>query len=113
ILGPEMNVAPGRMERPDFEHDEIERAEPFANRPIFSREPRIAAEEHRMPRGADHKRRPQGRVAVFHCASGEVLRRPGSHAKSGVGHAVRLPPVEFDNALGANTPRLEMRTDAE
>jgi hypothetical protein len=44
------------MERADFQHHEVERAEPFADRLILGREAGIAAEEHRVPMRADDQR---------------------------------------------------------
>ena len=46
VLGPEVDVAPRRMERADLEHHQIERAEAFADRRVLRREAGVAAEEH-------------------------------------------------------------------
>ncbi len=113
IFGPEVNVAPCRMECAHFEHHEVERREPLAHHFKLVGEAAVAAEEHRVPLGADHHRRPQRRIAIFHAASGEVLRRRRRYRQPGIRQPVRLPPVEFDDAFRPNAPRFQMRADAK
>ena len=113
VFRPEVHVAPGRMERANFEHDQIERPKPFADDSIFSREARVAAEEHRVTWRSDYERRPQGAVTVVQSAPRKVLRGRSGHRELGVRRPVRFPPVEFDDALGTHAPRLEMRADPE
>ena len=48
VLRAEVDVAPVRMKRADLEHDEIEGAEAIADLLVDGREPRVAAEEHRV-----------------------------------------------------------------
>ena len=113
IVRPEVNVAPGGMERADLEHDEIERPEPFADRPIFRCEARVAAEEDRVPPRANHERGPQGRVPILDGTPRKVLRRRRGHAKAGIRQRIGFPPVKLDDALGPHAPGFEMRADAE
>ena len=63
VLRTEVNVAPRRVKRADFEHDEIERPELSRDVFVLGGEPRVAAEEHRVPLAANHQRRPERRVA--------------------------------------------------
>ena len=114
FVRPEVNVAPGGMERADLEHHEIERPEPFADRPIFRREAGVAAEEDRVPLRANHERRPQAsRCDPCMAAPGKVLRRRRGDAEAGIRQRVRFPPVELDDALGLHAPGFEVRADAE
>ena len=46
-------------------------------------------------------------------AAGKVLRRCCRHHHVGAGQAMRLPPVELDDALGRYAPRFEVRSDAQ
>src|SRR5260221_6774487 len=94
-----------------FQHREVERPEPLADRLVFRGEARVAAEEDPVRLRADGEGRPQGRVAVVQAAPGEMLRRRGSHGEPGT--LVRFPPVELDDALGPHAPVFEVRADAE
>src|SRR5271166_5176784 len=108
-----MDVAPGGMERADLQHDEVERPESFADRLVFRRQTRVAAEEYGVLLRTDHERGPQGRIAIFQAAPGKVLRRRGGHGEPGTRKPVRFPPVEFNDTFGSYAPLLQVRTDSE
>src|SRR5260221_11834838 len=93
-----------------FQHREVERPEPLADRLVFRGEARVAAEEDRVPLRADGEGRPQGRVAVVQAAPREMLRRRGSHGEPG--NPVRFPPVDHYNPRGPHAPGFEVRADA-
>src|SRR6267378_4012036 len=96
-----------------FQHDEIERTEPLADRPVFRGEARIAAEKHGVAWRTDDERGPQGRIAVVEAAPREVLRRRSRHGEAAVRQLMRLPPVELDDALRSYAPGFEVRADSE
>src|SRR5690606_34327441 len=73
IFRAEVDVTPGRMERADLEHHQVEWAETLADRGVFGRESRVAAEEHRMPPRPDDHRRPQRGVPATQASTGEML----------------------------------------
>src|SRR2546425_12508829 len=96
-----------------FQHDEVERPEPLADRLIFRGETRIAAEEDGMPLRADDERGPQSRVAIAQAAAGKVLRGRGGYGEPRVRQLVRFPPVELDDALGPYAPVFQVRSHAQ
>ena len=53
VVRAEVDVAPSRVERADFEHHQVEAAEALADARVFAGQPGIAAEEHAMPRRLD------------------------------------------------------------
>src|SRR5438552_11019854 len=96
-----------------LQHHEVERTEPLADRLILRGEARIAAEEDGVPLRADDERGPQRRVAIAQPAAGEVLRGRGGYGEPGIRQLVRFPPVELDDALGADAQVFEVPADAE
>ena len=83
FAGPEVDVAPGRVEGADLEHHQVEGAEALADLRVLGRQAGVAAEEHASARGVcDHERRPQRGVAVRQAAAGEVLRGRGGDASA-------------------------------
>src|SRR3981081_2757968 len=92
-----------------FQHDEIKRTEPLADRLVFRGEARIAAEKHGVAWRTDDERGPQGRIAVVQAAPREVLRRRSRHGEAAVRQLMRLPPVELDDALRSHAPGFEVR----
>src|SRR5437762_5895200 len=101
------------MARSHLQHDEVEWAEPLADRLVFRGEARVAAEEDGVPLSADDERGPQRRVTIAQAAAGKVLRGRGGYGEPAVRQLVRFPPVELDDALGPDAPVFEVRADAE
>ena len=95
------------MKRADLEHDQIERAEAFADRSIFRRQPAVSPPKNTAWRGVriaidDHSvvlrsfmPRPEK------CCDGAAVT-----VRSAFGRSMRFPPVEFDDALRHARPTL-------
>jgi hypothetical protein len=56
IIGPQVNIAPSRIEGSDFQHHDIEWSKSFANRSILRGQTRIATEEYRVSWRANRQR---------------------------------------------------------
>ena len=105
VLRPKMDVAPGRMERADLEHHQIERAVARADLLELWEEAGVAAEKQPLALGLDHPRRPQRGVAIRQRTTREVLR--GRRGEPHAGQAQLFVPVELVNAFGRYAAGLE------
>src|SRR5258706_14655882 len=106
VLGAEVDVAPRGVECTDFEHDQVEGAEPILDVGVFGRETGVAAEENGASLAPQDERRPERQVASSERATRKVLRRRRRDRKTAARQLGAFPPVELRDARRRNAPRL-------